>query len=87
MEKTERALIDLRDVIKTYKTGAGDLTVLQDITLQMQGGEFASIVGPSGSGKSTLLNMITGIDRPSGGKVYVGGEHEHQAQNPQPLEL
>jgi putative ABC transport system ATP-binding protein len=71
------ALIDLRDVIKTYKTGAGDLTVLKEITLKMHTGEFVSIVGPSGSGKSTLLNMITGIDRPSGGEVYVGGQAVH----------
>jgi putative ABC transport system ATP-binding protein len=74
---TNGALIDLHDVIKTYETGAGDLTVLEDITLKMHAGEFVSIVGPSGSGKSTLLNMITGIDRPSGGEVYVGGQAVH----------
>jgi len=71
-------LIELRDVVKTYKTGAGDLTVLKDITLKMHAGEFVSIVGPSGSGKSTLLNMITGIDRPSGGEVHVSGEAVHE---------
>jgi putative ABC transport system ATP-binding protein len=70
-------LIDLRDVVKTYETGAGDVTVLKDITLQVQPGEFVSVVGPSGSGKSTLLNMITGIDRPTGGEVIVGGEAVH----------
>jgi len=71
------AQIDVRDVVKTYKTGAGDLTVLKDITLQVQPGEFVSIVGPSGSGKSTLLNMITGIDRPTSGEVLVGNEAVH----------
>jgi putative ABC transport system ATP-binding protein len=70
-------LIDLRDVVKTYQTGAGDVTVLKDITLQVQTGEFVSVVGPSGSGKSTLLNMITGIDRPTAGEVSVGGEAVH----------
>jgi len=70
-------LIDLRDVVKTYETGAGDVTVLKDITLQVQEGEFVSIVGPSGSGKSTLLNMITGIDRPTSGEVFVGDEAVH----------
>jgi putative ABC transport system ATP-binding protein len=70
-------LIDLRDVVKTYETGAGELTVLQDVTLQVQAGEFVSVVGPSGSGKSTLLNMITGIDRPTSGEVFVGGQVVH----------
>jgi putative ABC transport system ATP-binding protein len=72
------ALIDLRDVVKTYETGAGGVTVLNDITLQVQPGEFISVVGPSGSGKSTLLNMITGIDRPTSGEVFVGGEIVHE---------
>ena len=70
-------LIDLRDVVKTYETGAGGVTVLEDITLRVQPGEFVGVVGPSGSGKSTLLNMITGIDRPSSGEVFVSGEPVH----------
>jgi putative ABC transport system ATP-binding protein len=71
-------LIDLRDVVKTYKTGAVELTVLRSISLQMWAGEFVSVVGPSGSGKSTLLNMITGIDRPTSGEVIVGGQAVHE---------
>jgi putative ABC transport system ATP-binding protein len=71
-------LIELNDVIKTYKTGAGDVTVLKDINLEVRSGEFVSVVGPSGSGKTTLLNMITGIDRPSGGEVMVAGEAVHE---------
>jgi putative ABC transport system ATP-binding protein len=71
------ALIDLRDVVKTYQTGAGGVTVLKDITLRVEPGEFVGVVGPSGSGKSTMLNMITGIDRPTSGEVFVGGEAVH----------
>jgi putative ABC transport system ATP-binding protein len=71
-------LIDLRDVVKTYETGAGGVTVLKHITLKVQPGEFISVVGPSGSGKSTLLNMITGIDRPTSGAIFVGGEAVHE---------
>jgi putative ABC transport system ATP-binding protein len=78
MEKSSNGtLIDLRDVIKTYETGAGDVTVLKDINLRVQAGEFVGVVGPSGSGKSTLLNMVTGIDRPTRGKVFIGGEAVH----------
>jgi putative ABC transport system ATP-binding protein len=72
------ALIDLRDVVKTYQTGAGGVTVLKDITLRVQPGEFIGVVGPSGSGKSTMLNMITGIDRPTSGEVFIGGEAVHE---------
>jgi putative ABC transport system ATP-binding protein len=71
-------LINLRDVAKTYKTGAGEVTVLEDVTMSVQKGEFVGVVGPSGSGKSTLLNMITGIDRPSRGEVLVDGQAVHK---------
>jgi putative ABC transport system ATP-binding protein len=74
----ESALIDLHDVVKTYETGAGEVTVLRDITLQVDPAEFVAVVGPSGSGKSTLLNMISGIDRPTSGQVLVSGEAVHE---------
>jgi putative ABC transport system ATP-binding protein len=51
--------------------------VLKDINLKVREGEFVSVVGPSGSGKSTMLNMITGIDRPSDGEVFVAGKAVH----------
>jgi putative ABC transport system ATP-binding protein len=76
--KSNELLIDLRDVVKTYETGAGGVTVLKDIDLRVNEGEFVGVVGPSGSGKSTLLNMITGIDRPTSGEVYVGGQAVHK---------
>jgi putative ABC transport system ATP-binding protein len=72
-----QTLIDLRDVVKVYETGAGGTTVLKNVSLQVNPGEFVSVVGPSGSGKSTLLNMITGIDRPTSGEVFVGGQAVH----------
>ena len=67
-------LIDMRSVFKSYETGAGEVPVLKDINLHVQPGEFIGLVGPSGSGKSTLINMITGIDRPSSGDVWVAGQ-------------
>jgi putative ABC transport system ATP-binding protein len=67
-------LIDLHEVFKSYETGAGEVPVLKDVNLQVRGGEFIGLVGPSGSGKSTLINMITGIDRPTSGDVWVAGQ-------------
>jgi putative ABC transport system ATP-binding protein len=66
------SVISLQNVEKIYKTKAGPLKVLKGVNLEIKEGEFVAIVGPSGSGKSTLINMITGIDRPTSGEVYVG---------------
>jgi ABC-type lipoprotein export system ATPase subunit len=71
------AMIDLHDVHKYYKTAISDYHALNSIDLQINAGEFVSIIGKSGSGKSTLLNMITGIDRPSTGEVFVNGTAVH----------
>jgi putative ABC transport system ATP-binding protein len=70
-------LVDLRDVVKTYETGAGAFPALKGIDLQVDGGEFIAVVGKSGSGKSTLLNVLAGIDRPTSGEVVVGGTQVH----------
>jgi putative ABC transport system ATP-binding protein len=66
-------LIDLRDVVKVYQTEARDFEALKGIDLTIEPGEFVSIIGKSGSGKTTLVNMITGIDKPTSGEVYVSG--------------
>lgn len=72
-----RALIDVRGVVKTFDTAAGEFTALKGIDLQVDAGEFVAVVGKSGSGKSTLSNMITGIDKPSAGAVFVDGMPIH----------
>jgi putative ABC transport system ATP-binding protein len=64
-------LVDLREVVKTYRGSAGTFTALKGIDLQVESGAFVSIIGKSGSGKSTLINVITGIDRPTSGEVVV----------------
>jgi putative ABC transport system ATP-binding protein len=75
-------LIDIRGVTKRFLVGDQEVTVLQDITFQVYPGEFVAIVGQSGSGKSTLLNMLTGVDRPSAGEVFVGGRQlTHMGEN------
>ena len=72
------SIIDLRDVNKYYKTAIGDYHALKNVELQINAGEFVSVIGKSGSGKSTLLNMITGIDHPTAGEVYVNGMAVHE---------
>jgi len=67
-------MVQVCDVVKSYPVGEDEITVLKGISFSVEQGEFVSIVGPSGNGKSTLLNMITGIDRPSGGEVFVAGQ-------------
>ncbi len=70
-------LIELRDVTKIFETAAGPFTALDTITLNVDRGEFVAIIGKSGSGKSTLMNMISGIDRPTSGEVFIGDTAVH----------
>ena len=70
---TAEPLIQLHAVSKEYRTGRGPLAALLPTDLAVATGETVAIVGPSGSGKSTILNLIAGIDRPSGGRIVVGG--------------
>ncbi len=71
-------IIEVKDVVKNFKVGDGEVTILKGISFDVKPGEFVSVVGPSGNGKSTLLNMITGIDRPSDGQVIVTGREVHK---------
>jgi len=71
-------VVQIKEVVKSFKVGSGEVTVLKGISFDVKSGEFVSIVGPSGNGKSTLLNMITGIDRPTRGEVLVTGREVHR---------
>jgi putative ABC transport system ATP-binding protein len=66
-------IVQVKNVVKSFWVGGGEITILKGISFDVKKGEFVSIVGPSGNGKSTLLNMITGIDRPTDGQVVVTG--------------
>jgi putative ABC transport system ATP-binding protein len=69
------AVIQLKNVTKTYKLGDEVLNALDSVDFAVQQGEFIAIVGPSGSGKSTLANIIGGLDKPTSGEVLVDGEN------------
>jgi putative ABC transport system ATP-binding protein len=71
------SVVNLREVVKTYRGSAGTFTALKGVDLQVEPGAFVSIIGKSGSGKSTLINVITGIDRPTSGEVIVDGVQIH----------
>src|SRR5262245_6493516 len=66
-------LIQLRSVSRFYGAGHARVRALEHASVEIEAGEFVAFMGPSGSGKSTLLNLVSGIDRPSSGEVFVAG--------------
>jgi len=69
----EQALIEVENLSKSYRRDSLEILVLRNISLQVARGEFVAFMGPSGSGKTTLLNLIAGIDRPTEGRILIGG--------------
>jgi len=67
------ALVEIRDVYKSFQRDTQRIDVFTGLTLNIEAGSFTALMGPSGSGKSTLLNLIAGLDRPTSGTVSVGG--------------
>ncbi len=69
------AVIECRQVTRTYRRGEQEITPLDRLDLDVQAGEFLALMGPSGSGKTTLPNLIAGIDKPSSGELRIDGEN------------
>ena len=68
-------VLEIRNVVKEYPTPAGSVRALSGISFFAGKAELIAIMGESGSGKSTLLNLITGIDTPDSGDVFINGEN------------
>lgn len=66
-------LIRVEHLVKTYGKEDNEVRALDGVSFTVEKGEFVAIIGPSGSGKSTLLHILGGVDKPTGGKVYMDG--------------
>lgn len=78
LRSEDQPLIALKGVTKAFKSPAGDFLALKNINLEIGSGEFVAVQGKSGAGKSTLINMVTGIGKPSEGKIRVGSHLIHE---------
>ncbi len=67
-------ILKVENLTKVYGSGQGQVRALDGVSFTVEKGQFVAIVGPSGSGKSTLLHILGGVDRPTGGKVYLQGQ-------------
>jgi putative ABC transport system ATP-binding protein len=75
------ALVELRNVRKTYRMGEETIHALDDITVDINAGDFMSIIGPSGSGKSTLMHILGCLDSPTSGTIQLDGVMIHNASS------
>jgi putative ABC transport system ATP-binding protein len=73
-DMNDSAFIRCRGLTRTYRKGRIEVTPLENLDLDVPAGEFLALMGPSGSGKTTLLNLISGIDRPTSGRLFVGDD-------------
>jgi ABC-type lipoprotein export system ATPase subunit len=74
----QRSLLEARQIKKTYRMGRRSIEVLRGVDLTLQGGQFLAVRGASGAGKSTLLHLVGGLDAPTSGEIWIGGERLDQ---------
>ena len=76
-------ILKVEHLTKIYGNDENKVMALNDVSFSVEKGEFVAIIGPSGSGKSTLLHILGGVDRPSGGKVFMNGQDVYQQDEDQ----
>lgn len=81
------SLIELKDIVKTYKVGTVEVHALRGVNLTIRPNEYISIMGPSGSGKSTLMNIIGCLDTPTSGRYELEGLPVHEMDDNQLAEI
>ncbi len=74
-------ILRVENLNKVYGKGENEVRAVDNVSFQVEKGEFVAIIGSSGSGKSTLLHLIGGVDRPTSGKVYIDGKDIYQLSN------
>lgn len=79
-------ILRVENLTKVYGTGENEVRALDNVSFSVRKGEFVAIIGPSGSGKSTLLHILGGVDKPTGGKVFMNGQDVY-AQNDDQLAI
>lgn len=72
---TQARVVQAKNITKVFRRDAFEVKALDDVSIEIAGGEFLALMGPSGSGKTTLLNMIAAIDRPTAGELLVLGQN------------
>jgi putative ABC transport system ATP-binding protein len=76
--ETQIAMVRFDQVSKMYERGGETITGLDRVTIEVAKGDFCAFIGPSGCGKSTLLNLVAGLDRPTSGAIFLGGQSTSQ---------
>jgi putative ABC transport system ATP-binding protein len=71
---SDKSMLKVERLTKTYRAAGGPLTVLREVSFELEAGASVAVVGPSGSGKTTLLGLCAGLDRPTSGEVVLAGE-------------
>ena len=78
-------ILKIENLKKVYGKGEAEVIAVNDVSFEVEEGEFVAIIGPSGSGKTTILHMIAGLEKPTAGKIYFYGKDMYEMNNLQIL--